>query len=49
LGQLAAGLYGWGAQKRSYVPDALEVLALEGARVKHITAFSIPRSSVTSA
>jgi hypothetical protein len=39
---LAAGLYRWDAQKRGYVPDALEVLALEGARIKHITAFAIP-------
>jgi RNA polymerase sigma-70 factor (ECF subfamily) len=41
-GQLAAAAYRWDAQKRSYVPDTLEVLALEGARVKHITAFAIP-------
>jgi RNA polymerase sigma-70 factor, ECF subfamily len=41
-GQLAAGAYRWHAETRSYRPDTLEVLALEGARVKHITAFAIP-------
>jgi RNA polymerase sigma-70 factor, ECF subfamily len=40
--QVAAAAYRWDAEKRSYVPDTLEVLALEGARVKHITAFAIP-------
>jgi hypothetical protein len=40
-GQLAAGAYRWDAEARSYRPDTLEVLALGGARVKHITAFAI--------
>jgi RNA polymerase sigma-70 factor, ECF subfamily len=41
-GQPTAGAYRWDAETRSYRPDALEVLAFEGARVKHITAFAIP-------
>jgi RNA polymerase sigma-70 factor (ECF subfamily) len=39
-GQLAAGAYRWDAHKRSYVP----VLALQSARIKHITAFAIPET-----
>jgi hypothetical protein len=31
--------YRWDAQKGSYVAEALEVLTLEGARVKAMTAF----------
>jgi RNA polymerase sigma-70 factor, ECF subfamily len=41
-GQLAAAAYRWDAHTRRYVPETLEVLALESARIKHITAFAIP-------
>jgi RNA polymerase sigma-70 factor (ECF subfamily) len=41
-GQLAAAAYRWDAHTRRYVPETLEVLALEGARIKRITAFAVP-------
>jgi hypothetical protein len=41
-GQLAAAACGWDAHTQRYVPDTLEVLVLEGARIKSITAFAMP-------
>src|SRR5215510_9038955 len=41
-GQAANAAYRWDAQKGSYVAEALEVLTLEGARVKAMTAFMTP-------
>jgi RNA polymerase sigma-70 factor, ECF subfamily len=43
-GQLAFGTYGWNAERGLYVAHALDVLTLEGARVKEITAFLSPRA-----
>ncbi|HEX8859984.1 MAG TPA: hypothetical protein VGC06_13010 [Actinomycetes bacterium] len=41
-GQVANAAYRWDAQKGSYVAEALEVLTLEGTRVKEMTAFKMP-------
>jgi RNA polymerase sigma-70 factor, ECF subfamily len=41
-GQLAFGTYGWSRQAGVYVPHAIDVLTLEGERVKEITAFLAP-------
>jgi len=41
-GQAAVGWYMWDARRESYLPSSLEVLTLEGARVKEITAFVFP-------
>jgi RNA polymerase sigma-70 factor (ECF subfamily) len=41
-GQAANATYRWDAQKRSYVAEALEVLTMEGTRVKELTAFMMP-------
>jgi RNA polymerase sigma-70 factor, ECF subfamily len=41
-GQPAVGWYIWNAGRKTYLPAALEVLALEGARIKEITAFASP-------
>ncbi len=41
-GQPANAAYRWDAQTGSYVAEALEVLTLEGARVKAMTAFMMP-------
>src|SRR5262249_10196246 len=41
-GQAADAAYRWDAQKGSYVAEALEVLTLEGTRVKQMTAFMMP-------
>jgi RNA polymerase sigma-70 factor, ECF subfamily len=41
-GQAANAVYRWDARKGSYVAEALEVLALEGTRVKEMTAFMMP-------
>jgi RNA polymerase sigma-70 factor, ECF subfamily len=41
-GQPANAAYRWDAQTGSYVAEALEVLTLEGARVKAMTAFLMP-------
>jgi RNA polymerase sigma-70 factor, ECF subfamily len=41
-GQLAFGDYRWDAEQGVYVANALEVLTLEGTRVKQITAFVMP-------
>jgi RNA polymerase sigma-70 factor, ECF subfamily len=41
-GQPAVGWYIWNAGRKAYLPASLEVLALEGARVKEITAFASP-------
>jgi RNA polymerase sigma-70 factor, ECF subfamily len=43
-GQAAVGVYSWDATERSYLPFALDVLTLEGARIKEVTAF-ITRST----
>ena len=43
-GQAAVGVYNWDPQQRSYRPFALDVMTLEGARIKEITAF-IARST----
>jgi hypothetical protein len=41
-GQAANAAYRWDAEKGSYVAEALEVLTLEGAQVKEMTAFMMP-------
>ena len=41
-GQAANAAYRWDAQKGSYLAEALEVLSLEGTRVKEMTAFMMP-------
>jgi RNA polymerase sigma-70 factor, ECF subfamily len=41
-GQAANGAYRWDPQKGRYVAEALEVLTLEGTRVKAMTAFMSP-------
>lgn len=41
-GQAAIGWYMLDAQQESYVATSLEVLTLDGARVKEITAFAFP-------
>jgi RNA polymerase sigma-70 factor (ECF subfamily) len=42
-GQPAIGWYIWTEDTRTYAPAALEVLDIEGAHVKEITAFAFPR------
>jgi RNA polymerase sigma-70 factor, ECF subfamily len=42
-GQAANAAYRWDAHKRSHVAEALEVLTLEGTRVKGMTAFMMPQ------
>jgi hypothetical protein len=42
-GQPAIGWYGWESSRSAYVPAALEVLDIEGARVRQITAFASPQ------
>jgi RNA polymerase sigma-70 factor, ECF subfamily len=41
-GQLANAAYRWDPKKRRYIPEALEVLTLEGTHVKAMTAFMTP-------
>ncbi len=41
-GQAANAAYRWDAQSRTYVAQALEVLTLDGALVKEMTAFMMP-------
>jgi RNA polymerase sigma-70 factor, ECF subfamily len=41
-GQAANAAYRWDAEKSSYVAEALEVLTLEGAQVREMTAFMMP-------
>ena len=41
-GQAADAAYRWDAQKGSYVAEAIEVLTLEGTRVREMTAFMMP-------
>jgi RNA polymerase sigma-70 factor, ECF subfamily len=41
-GQPAVGWYIWNPDRESYLPAALEVVALEGERIKEITAFASP-------
>jgi RNA polymerase sigma-70 factor (ECF subfamily) len=43
-GQAAVGCYTWHAKAESYLPFALDVLTLEGAQIKEVTAF-IARST----
>lgn len=42
-GQAAIGWYLWDERRGSYLATSLEVLALEGAQVKEITAFAFPK------
>ncbi|HEX2467918.1 MAG TPA: nuclear transport factor 2 family protein [Solirubrobacterales bacterium] len=42
-GQPAVGWYVWEPDRNAYAPAALEVLDIEGTRVKQITAFAFPR------
>jgi len=44
-GQAAVGSYCWHAQEQSYLPFALDVLTLHGARIKEVTSF-ITRSTL---
>jgi RNA polymerase sigma-70 factor, ECF subfamily len=46
-GQAAVGVYSWDAAEESYRPFALDVLTLEGDRIKEVTAF-ITRSTRSS-
>ena len=41
-GQVALGWYGWTDERGRYVASALELLSLDGARVKEVTAFALP-------
>jgi RNA polymerase sigma-70 factor (ECF subfamily) len=41
-GQAANAAYRWDAEKGSYVAEALEVLTLEGTKVREMTAFMMP-------
>jgi RNA polymerase sigma-70 factor (ECF subfamily) len=41
-GQAANAAYRWDPNKTSYVAEAIEVLTMEGTRVKQMTAFMIP-------
>lgn len=41
-GQLAFATYHWVAEEGTYTATALDVLTLEGARIKEITAFLTP-------
>jgi RNA polymerase sigma-70 factor, ECF subfamily len=41
-GQAANAAYRWDPEKGSYVPEALEVLTLEGTQVRAMTAFMTP-------
>jgi len=41
-GQVANAAYRWDPQTGSYVAEALELLTLEGAQVKEMTAFMAP-------
>jgi RNA polymerase sigma-70 factor, ECF subfamily len=38
-GQAAVGVYNWDAEQECYLPFALDVLTLEGSRIKEVTAF----------
>jgi RNA polymerase sigma-70 factor, ECF subfamily len=42
-GQPAVGWYVWEPRSKRYTPAAIEVLSIEGARVKGITAFAFPQ------
>jgi RNA polymerase sigma-70 factor (ECF subfamily) len=41
-GQLAFGLYAWDDKTQAFVPRAIDVLTLRGARIQEITAFLTP-------
>jgi RNA polymerase sigma-70 factor (ECF subfamily) len=41
-GQLAFGHYGWDADKETFIPHAIHVLTLDGAKIAEITAFLTP-------
>jgi hypothetical protein len=41
-GQAASAAYRWDERKASYVAEALEVLTLDGASIKAMTAFMMP-------
>jgi RNA polymerase sigma-70 factor, ECF subfamily len=41
-GQPAVAWYMWNERRKSYLPSSLEVLSLEGMRIKEITAFASP-------
>jgi hypothetical protein len=41
-GQAASAAYRWDPERESYVAEALEVLTLERAEVKVMTAFMMP-------
>jgi RNA polymerase sigma-70 factor, ECF subfamily len=41
-GQAANAAYRWDPDKEGYIAEALEVLTLEGTRVKQMTAFMTP-------
>jgi len=43
-GQLAFGHYDWDADKETFVPDAITVLTLDGAKIAEITAFLTPEA-----
>jgi RNA polymerase sigma-70 factor, ECF subfamily len=40
-GQLAVGTYTWMEQEKTHVPFSLDVIALEGDRIKEVTAFVV--------
>ena len=41
-GQLAFGLYAWDKERQAFLPRAVDVLTLRGARIQEITAFLTP-------
>ena len=41
-GQLAFGLYAWDEEAQAFLPRAVDVLTLHGARIQEITAFLTP-------
>jgi RNA polymerase sigma-70 factor, ECF subfamily len=43
-GQLAFGEYWWDAEREAFVPHAIMLLALEGRRIREITAFLTPEA-----
>jgi RNA polymerase sigma-70 factor (ECF subfamily) len=45
-GQAAVGVYSWDAEEESYRPFALDVLTLQGARIKEITAFIVRTTQI---
>ena len=45
-GQPAIGVYSWDAEEQAYLPFALDVLTLDGTRIKEVTAFIVRTTDV---